>query len=300
MIKIGRITPISLCLAALFCLVMVTPVSALTNPQSGSTGLVGTIPSPPPSTGATISSPTNGQSFTSQPTTVSGLCPSGLLIEIFINNIFSGATECNNGSYTIQVSLFNGTNVITAVDYDALNQAGPTSNSVTVTYTNSATSVGPGITVTTNYAKLGADPGKVLSWPITISGGSAPYAISVDWGDGQPPELLSEAFPGTFNITHTYSEAGVYTVAIKATDTQGDVAYIQLVGVANGKISQPSGSASNSSPSTSKKGGLNVTDSTIIIIASIVVLVAVVTFWLGRKHELKVIRDKLDRGEHPF
>src|ERR1019366_6714996 len=73
-------------------LVSVSLVSAAspTNPQSGSVGLQGTIPGPAPTTGATIATPTNGQVFSNLPITVQGLCPSGLLIKLLINNIFSG------------------------------------------------------------------------------------------------------------------------------------------------------------------------------------------------------------------
>jgi hypothetical protein len=44
-------------------------------PEAGSIGLTGTMPSKPPTTGATILKPTSGQHFSSTPITVSGTCP---------------------------------------------------------------------------------------------------------------------------------------------------------------------------------------------------------------------------------
>src|SRR5665213_1484212 len=61
------------------------------DPQTGSVGVEGTITSPPPTVAATISTPTNGQSFSSEPITVAGICPTGLLVKIFANNVFVGA-----------------------------------------------------------------------------------------------------------------------------------------------------------------------------------------------------------------
>src|ERR1700752_5517861 len=72
---------------------------------SGSIGLQGTISSAPPSRGATIVTPSNGAVITTLPVTVSGLCPAGVLVKIFSNNVFVGSTVCSNGSYSVQVDL---------------------------------------------------------------------------------------------------------------------------------------------------------------------------------------------------
>jgi hypothetical protein len=266
------------------------------NPQSNAIGLQGTINSNPPSTGATIGTPSNGQTFTSEPITVSGLCPSGLLVELYINNVFSGSDVCTNGSYSIVAPLFNGTNSLVVIDYDALNQAGPSSSAVVVTFDNSQAGLGPGITLTSSYARLGANPGSVLSWPIIISGGNPPYAIDVQWGDNSS-SLLSETGSGSFNITHTYTSAGVYDVLIKVTDTAGNVSYLQLAAVANGKIQQNT-TTSTGTKTTTKPAKLSSTIVFCLIAGAIIVPVG--TFWLGRRHMLRVVRRKLEIGERPF
>lgn len=268
-----------------------------TNPQSGSVGLQGTIPSPPPSIGATITTPTNGQVFTTQPITVAGLCPSNLLIRLFDNNVFIGSATCSNGSYSITASLFDGQNQLVVIDYDALNQAGPQSNIVTVTYNNPNPGAGPGITLTSSYARIGANPGSTLTWPIIISGGVQPYAISVDWGDSSAAELVSQPNAATFNIEHVYATAGVYKVLIKATDTAGDIAYLQLVGVSNGQVTS---SASNGSTKSTPKAPTKLSTALIWALFAVAIALPAASFWFGRQHEIHNIKKRLSSGDQPF
>jgi hypothetical protein len=205
--------------------------------QSGAIGIQGIIPSPPPARGATIAVPANGAVFTSTPITVSGLCPAGLLVKIFDNGIFTGATVCARGSYALQIDLFSGRNDLVARVYDALDQAGPDSNTVTVTFNDAQfLQFGTQLTLGSAYAERAALPGTELDWPVFLSGGTGPYAISVDWGDGSSPDLLSVTLAGSVNLKHTYRVAGVYKVIIKATDKNGNAAFLQLVGQATGAI----------------------------------------------------------------
>lgn len=271
----------------------VQAIGSQQNPQSGSVGLEGTVPSPPPTQAATITVPGNGQSFKATPITVGGLCKTGLLVKIFSNNIFVGSANCTNGSYSLQTDLFSGRNDLVARVYDALDQAGPDSNVVSVTYADTAfAQFGTRVSLNSIYAQLGADPGKVLDWPIILSGGFGPYAISVDWGDGTAPSIQSESFPGNISIKHTYKSAGVYKVIVRATDANGSVAFLQLVGVANGKVSQGSttGGAAGSS-------GGSTTNTTIIWWPMLLLLPLILSaFWLGRRHELFAIRKQLERS----
>lgn len=267
------------------------------NPQSAAVGLTGTIPSPPPAVGATIALPVNGQVFTALPINVQGLCQSNLLIKLFINNVFAGAAECVDNSYKIVSALFNGVNSLVVRDYDSLDQQGPDSNTVTVTFNNPNVGAGSGVTLTSAYAKLGASPGSTLAWPVVVSGGDASYAISVAWGDGAPSSLLSEPFAGSFDINHIYETAGVYTILVKATDAAGQVAYLQLVGIASGPATQANSSTTLNTPAAVASKGIKLTSTTLIIIILIVLLVPLVTFWLGSRHRLINIKKKFESGE---
>lgn len=259
-------------------------------PQSatGTIGLQGTISSSPPTTAATIVTPVTGSSFTSTPITVTGLCPKGLLVKLFANNVFDGSVYCSSGSYSLQISLFPGTDDLVARVYDSLNQAGPDSNLVVVTFSDIATAkYGSRVSLTSNYAEIGVNPGSTLTWPIIVSQGNPPYAISVDWGDGSPSSLISDKTPGTLNISHVYSTSGVYNIVIKATDSNGTTAYLQVIGIANG---------------AALKNGSSKTANTIIetkvlwwpAVAMVPLILA--AFWVGRRHELFSLRKNMERS----
>lgn len=289
---------IKLVIAVAICLIAVsTPVvfaQSSENPQSGSVGLEGRISSPPPSQGATISVPTNGQTFTQLPVTVSGLCPGDLLVKVFKNNVFAGSAQCKNGSYSLIIDLFSGRNELVARVYDNLDQPGPDSNKVTVTFRDTQPGTASRPTLTSNYAKLGVNPGKQLVWPIILSDGAGPYAVSIDWGDGTEPELMSLGFPGPFDIKHIYKTPGVYNIIVKVTDRNDASAYLQLVGIANGPLSQEQQGGAEEDDSKGTKQ---------VILwqpAAIMLPMLAATFWLGRKYELKYLKKKIERGERPF
>jgi hypothetical protein len=282
--------------ACLLCLqFMTTPVQAQAppapNPQTGSAGLQGTVPTPAPTIAPTITAPKTGQTFTNMPITVAGLCSGDLLVKIFANNVFIGSVVCQNGSYTVQVSLLEGRNDLVARQFDALDQPSPDSNIVTVTYTNNQFGGGgvPLLTLSSIYARRGANPGEQLVWPITINGGTPPYAISIDWGDGKPPTLYSEPFAGTFTASHVYDRPGTYIVIVKATDKDGQTAFLQLVGQANGAVGQAGRGEDKS------EGGIQIIVRVIWIPAALLIPLIALSFWLGRRYELSVLRKRLER-----
>ncbi len=269
---------------------------AITIPQSetsnGSIGLVGTIPSPPPSTAATIATPVNGASFTALPVTINGLCPSQLLVKLFSNNVFIGSIDCNNGSYSLPVDLFAGQNILVARDYDALDQAGPDSNTVNVSYDSSIqVNAGSQLSISSNYAKRGSNPGNTLSWPFIISGGTGPYAISIDWGDNSSADLISQNFSGIFTADHIYHAAGVYNVTIRVTDTNKNQAFFEVVAVANGAVVNLNNNSNNQASSL-----ISNNKPQIIWWPAVAMLPLIIaSFWVGGKHQLFSLRKQLDK-----
>ncbi|HSX46920.1 MAG TPA: hypothetical protein VLF87_02955 [Patescibacteria group bacterium] len=269
---------------------------AVDNPQSGAVGLQGTISSPPPTQGASISLPRDGQAFTSIPIDVSGICPKGLLVKLFKNNVFAGSAQCDSGSFDIKIDLFTGSNELVARVYDALDQAGPDSNKVTVSFNDARQGAASRPTLTSIYAKRGANPGETLTWPIILSGGDGPYAVSVDWGDSKAPDLKSLQFAGTFNIDHKYDSPGAYNILIKATDKNGVSAFLQLVGIANGALSQDAAASKQSN-----NGTATVTKTKIVWQpAALSIPFIFGTFWLGKRYELRMLKKKIERGDRPF
>ncbi|HXR49600.1 MAG TPA: PKD domain-containing protein [Verrucomicrobiae bacterium] len=254
--------------------------------SSGSIGLQGEISSAAPTRGATIAVPGNGAVFTNVPITVSGLCPTGLLVKIFSNNVFVGATYCASGSYSVQIDLFSGQNDLVARVYDSLDQAGPDSNTVTVTFNDAQfLQFGTHVELSSAYAERGAPPSQEIDWPILLSGGTGPYAVSVDWGDGSPTDLMSVASAGTITIKHTYKTAGIYKVIVKATDKNGGTAFLQLVGQATGAIQN------------NAKGGSGnaVIEHDVLWWPALAMFPLIfAAFWIGRRHELYSLRKRLE------
>ncbi len=294
---------ISFVIAALFLVLGAGGAHAQTSDpvQSGSVGLTGTISAPPPSQGATISFPTNGADITELPIVVTGICPGGLLVKLFKNNVFAGSVQCSGGNFSLQTDLFVGTNELVARVYDDLDQPGPDSNRVTVTFQDRNFGAPTRVTLTSNFAKRGANPGQKLSWPIILSGGTGPYAFSVNWGDTKEPDLFTEPFPGTIDIDHIYDEPGVYNIVIKVVDTNGVAAFLQLVGVANGPLSQDTNTGAELDADGQPINNFTTTKREVVWWpATLLVPFVIITFWLGKRYMLKNMKKRIERGEHPF
>jgi len=286
---VKNLKTLACCLSLLLSVLIVSPLVVNAAQDSGSTGLEGRISAPAPTTAATISFPRSGTVVTDSVITVTGLCPSGTIIKIFKNNVFAGSAQCIRGSFSVQIDLFSGQNDLIVRVYDDLDQAGPDSAVVTVNYNSPNNNVAARVSLTSNFAKRGANPNETLIWPLAISGGDGPYAISVDWGDGSTPSIISLQFAGNFNISHVYAQPGVYTVIVRAVDKNGSVAFLQLVGVANGASGQDSA-----------KGGVtqnNNTKNTKIIWWPLVGIIPLMllAFWFGKRHQLFVLKKRIDQ-----
>ena len=259
--------------------------------DNGSIGLEGTVSAPAPTASAVISFPRDGHSVKESLINVTGICPDGLLVKIFKNNVFAGSVQCNGGNYSITIDLFSGQNEIVARVYDALDQTGPDSNIVKVFFDDASRGALSRVSLTSNFAKRGASPGQTLAWPIILTGGEGTYAITVDWGDGKDPDLISREFPGNFDIQHVYDNPGVYNIVIKAVDKNRSVAYLQLVGVGNGPLSQQNAE-------DNKDGGIGATKTKVLWQpAALLLSLSIVAFWLGRRYQIKMLRKRIEQGE---
>ena len=262
-------------------------------PQAESVSLSGTMPEKPPTTGATITSPSNLTSFNSSPITVSGTCPKNTLVEIFKNGIFAGSTPCdNNNNFSVQIDLLYGQNKLTAVDYDVLNQAGPSSSGVNVTYTaqpplisslSNVNFTNTQLVLETDAVYRGVFPGQTLNVPINIIGGNGPFAINVQWGDNQD-QVLPSSNNTTINASHVYAKPGVYKIIIQGSDAQQHIAFLTVAAIINGQPSAATASSSSSSGSNSLTGKILVLWPLYAIAATLVI-----SFWMGEVREKKLM-----------
>lgn len=203
---------------------------------------------PPPSFKPTIVSPKPGVTNT-QKTSVEGVCSPNLLVRVFRNNLFAGETYCTNeGRYSFLITLFTGRNDLKAINYDQFDQAGPESEVVTVTY--QAITVGvnkqqpSNILVEADYYLRQVAVGEQVYWTITVSNGSPPYTISVNWGDASYDRYKIDTV-GQRIIDHKYKESGKFSVIINVTDSSGTSSILQLGVLVTGKIVDPAGLSSS-------------------------------------------------------
>ncbi len=262
-----------------------------TGPDQGSIGLSGRVPEKPPTVAAVIIRPTAGQRFSATPIAVSGTCPLDTIVELFKNNIFAGATPCKSDkTFSVDIDLLYGSNDLVARVYDALDQAGPDSNTVTVFYDALPTQAAPLNSSNLNEIQLllrsspvyrGAFPGQEVKVPIEIISGTPPFALNVSWGDNKS-DLLSRPDNSVVNLTHTFARGGTYQVTIKATDAKGRFAFLTILVIVNGKAE----SLGSGTGTTSGGGSSKSSNSLLIIWPLLVILVAIVTsFWFGERRE---------------
>jgi hypothetical protein len=245
---------------------------ALTSAGSVSIGL--TVNGQPPIAGAYITIPTNNSVVSSSVLDVRGTCPSTVLVAIYDNGAFVGSAVCDsNGAYVIPISLEPGTNILQAQDYDGLNQPGPTTAQITVTYPVVITTGSTGQAVITVipveqvpivshpapqpsvnpcYDAASTDAikrtdlalqvsciirnvfaGQSVAVPITIVNGVPPYALTVEWGDSIT-DLRSFAQAGRSIWLHTYQTSGFHTLKMQVSDALGTKTTLQTVMSVNG------------------------------------------------------------------
>jgi hypothetical protein len=106
-------------------------------PSSGPVTIDAIIQAKPPDIGAVITSPNGGDTINNQTTVdVSGTCFKDSFVVIEDNAIQDGSAACTDaGIFSLQIQLNMGDNILSAINYDNLNQAGPITPSVTITVT---------------------------------------------------------------------------------------------------------------------------------------------------------------------
>ena len=249
------------------------------------------VPAPVPTRPAIITSPTTGQSFSSNPVNVSGTCPAKTIVQVFTNGILVGSTICtSSGTFTVPIDLVVGTNALTALAYNANNQPGPTSPTVTVTLTapNNGLGFSSQLLLQTENYYQGTVTGRQITWPFVIVGGQAPYAVDIDWGDGSN-EVLTRLAPGPFTVSHTYKVPGTgylnsFPLIVRATDAAGHTAYLQVTTIVNLATAKASGSGS---------GNVAVNKLLVIWPIWIVIFLMIISFWLGERREKRIMQRQL-------
>ena len=249
----------------------------ITSAESVTIGAI--VQSPAPTVGAVITSPVQGFNIVNiNPSMVSGTCLADSFVTIYNDGALSSSNYCTSaGIFSVNVQLHAGTNVLTARNFDALNQAGPDTPSVTVTFTTDTPTsevtvpqlpfsplVIPGVsTITTGTSSECADYQQAGSLPVggephvavvcvprTIAiaqdhtigvlvwGGDPPYALNFKWGNGNTT-LVSLDKPGYKAVNVHYASSGIYNISVQLTDHSSKAATGESAVQVTGTASQP-------------------------------------------------------------
>lgn len=270
----------------------------------------------PLTSAATFDSPNDQQRFTTQIITVQGSCPNDSYVSITRNGVYAGTSMCVNNRWSIKLSLVAGANVLQPQAFNRTDTAGPASQPRTVYYDQPVAeepfSPGsqPGVPIHDNPSPLnnaiqplvlfgqfkyrGAKVGDKLIQSFSITGGQAPYAISIDWGDGTN-DVVSLATAGDFSVSHVYSAAGnqsfsSFIVKLEASDNQGTKATLQTMAIVTAR------NGMQVPKSDGIFGGGSIGDSAfdkfwrVVGPLYLLAIVALISFWLGEQRELELIR----------
>ena len=260
------------------------------------------VPAPALTEPAIILTPTDGASFSSTPIVVNGRCPVDSYVKLTRNGLFSGVALCQpDGTFHIQTDLFVGTNELSAQDYNITDDPGPSSPSVNVQYSPPATSkpapkptspeAAPApFVISSEFLFKGYHVGQSIIWQFSLTGGSAPYAVHIDWGDGTG-DTLSRTSAGEFGVSHIYVKATTrqnsYVVKAEASDGAGNKAFVQLLAIVNpdaAAATAPGSGGGNLGNTSSISNFLKVVWPTYGVS-----LLLLSSFWLGERREFQLL-----------
>ncbi|TAL15106.1 hypothetical protein EPN95_00695 [Patescibacteria group bacterium] len=228
-----------------------------------------------PTVGAKITSPIDGFNIINlNPTQVEGTCVADSFVVVYNDSKLSGSTICTSaGVFDVNVQLHEGANVLSARNFDDLNQAGPDTPAVTVTFTAETVAqdvaqpnlpetpviipgVTPGLSDCANYTPTGTltTGGQphvaVVCVPQTVQvnedhnigvlvwGGVPPYALNFKWGSGDET-LISMDAPGYKAVKVHYASSGTYNINVQVTDRGSTAATGQSAVQVTNSATQP-------------------------------------------------------------
>jgi hypothetical protein len=218
---------------------------------------------------------------------------------------------------------------LSAQDYNLTNEAGPAGTPISLTYNPPVTAVTSSPTsssassssstaqpltttpaspataippiLTSQFQYQATAVGQPFVTTINIDGGTPPYHVTVDWGDGTSTDYTFQADP-TFQISHTYQQAGNYVITATAVDAKNIKTYVQLAAIIHAPLTvntTTSGiinSIASSSPAVSSSIKLVRHYLWIVWPGYIIVLVIVFSFWLGEREELRLLHRRKQPG----
>ncbi|HSX15680.1 MAG TPA: hypothetical protein VLF40_02730 [Candidatus Saccharimonadales bacterium] len=243
----------------------------------------GVVAITPPKVSATISTPVAGATLTSQDELVAGTCPlvtPHVAVVIKMDGNVAGSAMCDdNENFAMPLRFAAGAHTLVAQVFTLTGGQGPDSQPSTVTYKPTRnTPVATGITASSEdtFSVIGGD--QTAKWDGTISGGTAPYNVIINWGDGQRENHTITLASANLNqhFTHKYDTVQSYNSLVAISDADGHSVQLQYAAVSY-TVPAPMAVVSSTSPLvTPTIAGLYGLFITVVAVSSII--------WLEAKH----------------
>lgn len=145
------------------------------------------------------------------------------------------------------------------------------------------------INYTYRYQVYASD--KQYTWDLSLSNGTAPYALTITWGDGNSSTVVRNN-TDAFQVNHTYellnTTSAYHNIVIKAVDSVGTITNMQLPALVTLNGAQPD----TAKPSL-HSSIINFVKKWVWLIwpTYAVVLLMTTSFWLGEREEyIKIIK----------
>lgn len=210
-----------------------------------------TVPAPIPAGYPTIDVPAKGSSTTSDIVTVSGRCPvitPAIIIAIYRNSLLAGSVQCDSGGgYSVPISLEPGQNKLVATVVTITNGIGNSSEEMVVNKDTQQAEIPVALgqkekvedleRYTPLLRVLAKDVYVLLNmdgkgtWRGSIAGGTAPYQIAFNWGDGFiDRRTVFDNSEQTF--IHDYEIVQPRALVISVTDATGVTTALRSMAIA--------------------------------------------------------------------
>lgn len=271
----SRVISLSALTLSLLCAVLLSSVTvgAVESTKQDDVVVNAEVPASEAIKPATIRSPSSNSTTTKSTIVVRGDCEPRALVVVYVNKVMAGTTHCStNGTYQITVQLRIGKNEIYVRNYDDLGRMGEPTPGILVTYkptkpapvddgnpnipprepevpqkpvacsayTPTSITEGGQSRVVAVCMPSFIEPDKEYVLGVVISGGKAPYALSVEWGDGKRPHsLYSFDTVGYHAIPFTYESPGAYVATIRVADQTNYAAFSQVAILVDGGLVNP-------------------------------------------------------------
>ncbi len=248
--------------------------------SDGTVSVNAIVNGPAPTIGAVITSPVEGQTLTDKDIIeVNGTCAVGTFVVVKDNDSIAGSTNCTTaGTFNLMIQIQLGANVLSALNYDDINQSGPATPVINITAKSTTISTpvqnqpqkkpvlpdNPSVIPDVQPDLGDCSSFKPINIPVTTEphiavvclprlffpgiqqvmgiltwGGTPPYAVNINWGDGSEDTLLSIPTAGYRTVTFQYAFSDAYRIEFRLTDKNDKTAYVQTTAQVSGSVKKP-------------------------------------------------------------